>query len=134
MQNFSSELFISVLDSPFSYFSPQNTTVSQDRSGDGWSDMSHPSISSAQVNQPPPVVDEYILPVKRDTLYFEREPLVDHNIHRSGVSLYGRDPALSTLRPSGIHGGGPLLTQVRIVYISSFLSIRFLLDLVQVFN
>ncbi|KAF8728128.1 hypothetical protein HU200_018710 [Digitaria exilis] len=92
-------------------FEKTNTTVSQDRSGDGWSDMSHPSISSAQVNQPPPVIDEYILPVKRDHLYLEREPLVDHNIHRSGVSLYGRDPALSTLRPSGMHGG-PLLTQI----------------------
>ncbi|CAN6300106.1 unnamed protein product, partial [Urochloa humidicola] len=90
----------------------QNTTVSQDRSGDGWSDMSHPSIGPAQVNQPPSVVDEYILPVKRDSLYLEREPLVDHNIHRSGVSLYGRDPALSALRPSGMHGAGPLLTQI----------------------
>jgi len=93
-------------------FEKTNTTVSQDRSGDGWSDMSHPPIGSAQVNQPPPVVDEYILPAKRDTLYLEREPLVDHSIHRSGVSLYGRDPALSTLRPSGMHGAGPLLTQI----------------------
>ncbi|OEL32975.1 RNA-binding KH domain-containing protein PEPPER [Dichanthelium oligosanthes] len=93
-------------------FEKTNTTVSQDRSGDGWSDMSHPSIGSAQVHQPPLVVDEYILPVKRDPLYLEREPLVDHNIHRSGVSLYGRDPALSTLRPSGMHGAGPLLTQI----------------------
>ncbi|PAN48429.1 hypothetical protein PAHAL_9G381500 [Panicum hallii] len=92
-------------------FEKTNTAVSQDRSGDGWGDMSHPSIGSAQVNQPPLVVDEYILPVKRDTLYLEREPLVDHSIHRSGVSLYGRDPALSTLRPSGMHGAGPLLTQ-----------------------
>lgn len=78
--------------------------------------MSHPSIGSAQVNQPPPVVDEYILPVKRESLYLEREPLVDHNVHRSGVSLYGRDPALSSLRPSGMHGAGPLLTQVRIFF------------------
>ncbi|KAJ1296217.1 hypothetical protein BS78_01G282800 [Paspalum vaginatum] len=92
-------------------FEKTNTTVSQDRSGDGWSDMSHPPIGPAQVNQPPPAVDEYILPVKRESLYLEREPLVDHSIHRSGVSLYGRDPALSTLRPSGIHGAGQLLTQ-----------------------
>ncbi|CAL4915613.1 unnamed protein product [Urochloa decumbens] len=90
----------------------QNATVSQDRIGDGWSDMSHPSIGPAQVNQPPPLVDEYILPVKRDSLYLEREPLVDHSIQRSGVSLYGRDPALSALRPSGMHGAGPLLTQI----------------------
>ncbi|PUZ40070.1 hypothetical protein GQ55_9G394900 [Panicum hallii var. hallii] len=93
-------------------FEKTNTAVSQDRSSDGWGDMSHPSIGSAQVSQPPLVVDEYILPVKRDTLYLEREPLVDHSIHRSGVSLYGRDPALSTLRPSGMHGAGPLLTQI----------------------
>jgi poly(rC)-binding protein 3/4 len=85
--------------------------VSQDRSSDSWSDMSHHSIVPTQVNQPPSVV-EYILPVKRDSLYLEREPLADHSIHRSGVSLYGRDPALSTLRPSGIHGASPLLTQV----------------------
>ncbi|ONM63148.1 RNA-binding KH domain-containing protein PEPPER [Zea mays] len=91
-------------------FEKTNTAVSQDHNV-GWSDMSHPSIGSAQVNQPPSVVDEYILPVKRDTLYLERETLLDHNIHRSGVSLYGRDPALSTLRPPGIHGAGPLLTQ-----------------------
>jgi hypothetical protein len=49
-------------------------------------------------------------------LYLEREPLVEHNIHRSGVSLYGRDPALSALRPSGMHGAGPLLTQVSLAY------------------
>jgi poly(rC)-binding protein 3/4 len=63
--------------------------------------MSHHSIVPTQVNQPPSVV-EYILPVKRDSLYLEREPLADHSIHRSGVSLYGRDPALSILRPSGL--------------------------------
>jgi hypothetical protein len=118
----SSIIFSSLFSPPFF----QNTTVNQDRSSDGWSDMSHPPIGSAQVNQPPPVVDEYILPAKRDTLYLEREPLVDHSIHRSGVSLYGRDPALSTLQPSGMHGAGPLLTQVWIVFSSSFLSIRFL--------
>uniref|UniRef100_A0A0D9XMJ1 K Homology domain-containing protein n=1 Tax=Leersia perrieri TaxID=77586 RepID=A0A0D9XMJ1_9ORYZ len=96
-------------------FEKINATVTQERSTDAWNDMAHPSIVSAQVNQPPSVVDEYILPIKRDPLYLEREPLVDHNIHRSGVSLYGRDPALSTLRTSGIHGGGPggpLLTQI----------------------
>ncbi|KAL5231017.1 hypothetical protein ABZP36_029793 [Zizania latifolia] len=96
-------------------FEKTNATVTQDRSTDAWSDISHPSTVSAQVNQPPPVVDEYILPIKRDLLFLEREQLVDHNIHRSGVSLYGRDPALSTLRVSGIHGGGPggpLLTHI----------------------
>uniref|UniRef100_A0A804LNF9 K Homology domain-containing protein n=1 Tax=Zea mays TaxID=4577 RepID=A0A804LNF9_MAIZE len=92
-------------------FEKTNTTVSQDRNGDGWSDMSRPSIGSAQVNQLPSVLDDYILQVKRDPLYLERESLVDHNIHRSGVSLYGRDPALSTLRPSAVHGAGSLLTQ-----------------------
>ncbi|XP_052134297.1 RNA-binding KH domain-containing protein PEPPER [Oryza glaberrima] len=96
-------------------FEKTNATVTQDRSTDAWTDISHPSIVSAQINQPPPVVDEYILPMKRDPLFLEREPLIDHNIHRSGVSLYGRDPALSTLRTSGIHGGGPggpLLSQI----------------------
>ncbi|GJM91491.1 hypothetical protein PR202_ga07867 [Eleusine coracana subsp. coracana] len=98
-------------------FEKTNTTtvsMSQDRSTDNWSDMSHHSIVPAQVNQPPPAVDEYILPMKREPLYLEREPLADHSIHRSGVSLYGRDPALSTLRPSGIgiHGASPLLTQI----------------------
>nr|ACL54718.1 unknown [Zea mays] len=93
-------------------FEKTNTTVSQDRNGDGWSDMSRPSIGSAQVNQLPSVLDDYILQVKRDPLYLERESLVDHNIHRSGVSLYGRDPALSTLRPSAVHGAGSLLTQI----------------------
>jgi poly(rC)-binding protein 3/4 len=112
MVNFTSAPFVSFLIYHFYFFSlSQNTAVSQDHNV-GWSDMSHPSIGSAQVNQPPSVVDEYILPVKRDTLYLERETLLDHNIHRSGVSLYGRDPALSTLRPPGIHGAGPLLTQV----------------------
>ncbi|KAG8084393.1 hypothetical protein GUJ93_ZPchr0010g8247 [Zizania palustris] len=96
-------------------FEKTNATVTQDRSTDAWSDISRPSTVSAQVNHHPPVVDEYILPIKRDLLFLEREQLVDHNIHRSGVSLYGRDPALSTLRVSGIHGGGPggsLLTQI----------------------
>lgn len=90
----------------------QNAPVSQDRSAETWNDMPHHSIVSTQVNQQPEVRDEYVLPMKRDHLYLEREPLVEHNIHRSGVSLYGRDPALSALRPSGMHGAGPLLTQV----------------------
>ena len=74
--------------------------------------MPHHSIVSTQVNHQPEVRDEYVLPMQREHLYLEREPLVEHNIHRSGVSLYGRDPALSALRPSGMHGAGPLLTQV----------------------
>jgi hypothetical protein len=98
--------------------------VSQDHSSDSWSDMSHHSIVPVQVNQPSSVVDEYVLPVKREALYLEREPLADHNIHRSGVSLYGRDPALSTLRPSGIHGASSLLTQVWTIsaFYASFIS------------
>lgn len=105
--------------------------MSQDRSSDTWSDMSHHSVVPAQMNQPPSLVDEYILPMKRDPLYLEREPFGDHNIHRSGVSLYGRDPALSTLRPSGIHGASPLLTQVWTIsafYELSFVSVRCLLE------
>lgn len=93
-------------------FEKTNAPVSQDRSADTWADMPHHSIVSTQVNQQPEVRDEYILPMKREHLYLEREPLVDHNIHRSGVSLYGRDPALSALRPSGMHSVGPLLTQI----------------------
>ncbi|KAK1695983.1 hypothetical protein QYE76_012680 [Lolium multiflorum] len=93
-------------------FEKTNAPVSQDRSADTWSDMPHHSIVSAQVNHQPEVRDEYALPMKREHLYLEREPLVEHNIHRSGVSLYGRDPALSALRPSGMHGAGPLLTQI----------------------
>jgi hypothetical protein len=98
--------------------------VSQDRSSDSWSDMSHHSIVPVQVNQPSSVVDEYIRPVTREALYLEREPLADHNIHRSGVSLYGQDPALSTLRTSGIHGASPLLTQVWTIssFYASFIS------------
>ncbi|KAF6995400.1 hypothetical protein CFC21_011906 [Triticum aestivum] len=93
-------------------FEKTNAPVSQDRSAETWNDMPHHSIVSTQVNQQPEVRDEYVLPMKRDHLYLEREPLVEHNIHRSGVSLYGRDPALSALRPSGMHGAGPLLTQI----------------------
>lgn len=99
--------------------------MSQDRSADTWNDMPHHSIVSTQVNQQPEVRDEYVLPMKRDHLYLEREPLVEHNIHRSGVSLYGRDPALSALRPSGMHGAGPLLTQVCLAYVSACILFSF---------
>jgi hypothetical protein len=121
-----------VSDISFFLFFYQNAPVSQDRSADTWSDMPHHSIVSTQVNHQPEVRDEYVLPMKRDHLYLEREPMVEHNIHRSGVSLYGRDPALSALRPSGMHGAGPLLTQVSLAY--GFACILFSFQVVGLFS
>lgn len=51
--------------------------------------------------------------LKRDPLLFERDPLIDSQINRSGLSLYGQDPALSAVHPSGLgRATGALVTQI----------------------
>jgi hypothetical protein len=55
------------------------------------------------------------IPVKRETVFLDREPPVSAEVpSRTGLSLYGRDPALSSYS-SGLGravAGGPLVTQI----------------------
>nr|GEX25297.1 RNA-binding KH domain-containing protein PEPPER-like [Tanacetum cinerariifolium] len=61
---------------------------------------------------------DYALPMRRETLFLDREPPQRESLLTSqGLSLYGRDPALSTVLPTtrspGIaRTGGPFVTQI----------------------
>jgi hypothetical protein len=74
----------------------------------------HPQQSVISGADYPPIT------VKRDPLFLDREPPASAEVpSRSGVSLYGRDPALPSYS-SGLGravAGGPLVTQVNPVLI-----------------
>lgn len=55
------------------------------------------------------------IPMKREPVFLDREPPVGAEVpSRTGLSLYGRDPALSSYSsgPGRAVAGGPLVTQV----------------------
>lgn len=60
------------------------------------------------------ISSEYTPSVRRESLYLEREPQIESHFRYSGISLYGQDPALSTIRSSSGLGrpSGPIVTQV----------------------
>ncbi|KAK1420876.1 hypothetical protein QVD17_22807 [Tagetes erecta] len=55
---------------------------------------------------------DYTLPMRRETLFADREPQQSH-LTSHGLSLYGRDPGLTTtLSPAIPRTGGPVVTQI----------------------
>ncbi|XP_072957170.1 RNA-binding KH domain-containing protein PEPPER [Typha angustifolia] len=88
-----------------------NSTATQEHVGDAWSDRTQSTVHPAQQSM---IGNEYSRPAKRDSLYLEREPQLDSQISsRTGLSLYGQDPALSGLRSSGVgRAPGALVTQI----------------------
>lgn len=46
-------------------------------------------------------------------MFLEREPQLESRYRLSGISIYGQDPALSTIRSSALgRASGPIVTQV----------------------
>lgn len=65
---------------------------------------------------------DYSLPMRRETLFLDREPQREPQLTSHGLSLYGRDPGLglpTTRSPAIARTGGPIVTQVR-GHISSY--------------
>nr|XP_043621286.1 RNA-binding KH domain-containing protein PEPPER-like [Erigeron canadensis] len=56
---------------------------------------------------------DYSLPLRRETLFPDRELQRESHLTSHGLSLYGRDPGLSTTRSPAIpRTGGPIVTQM----------------------
>lgn len=64
---------------------------------------------------------DFSLPLRRETLFLDREPQRESLLTSHGLSLYGRDPGLATTRSPALvpRTGGPIVTQVTTL-ISSF--------------
>ncbi|KAD3068142.1 hypothetical protein R6Q59_017910 [Mikania micrantha] len=56
---------------------------------------------------------DFSLPMRRETLFAEREPQRESHLTSHGLSLYGRDPGLTAaLSPALPRTGGPVVTQI----------------------
>ncbi|KAK9755326.1 hypothetical protein RND81_01G018100 [Saponaria officinalis] len=86
-----------------------NDTISQDRPADAWADKT-PNLTSTTLSQTL-TDDDISLPYKRE-YYFDREPDLESKLTRSGVSLYGSDPAIGSLHSTGLtRSAAPIVTQ-----------------------
>lgn len=81
-----------------------------------WADKSslHAATQSA-------ISTEYTPSTRRESLFLEREPQLESRYRLSGISIYGQDPALSTIRSSALgRASGPIVTQVSGFYRSLY--------------
>ncbi|MQL87384.1 hypothetical protein Taro_019904 [Colocasia esculenta] len=74
-----------------SQYNPAVSSTAQD-----WVEKTPSLMQKSQTR----ISGDYPSQLKRDSLFFDREPQVDSQIQRSGVSLYGQDPVVSGLRSS----------------------------------
>lgn len=90
-------------------FSQYTAAISQDRA-DALADKPQ---SLAQNTTSQTLIDtDHSLSFKRES-YFDREAELDMKFPRSAVSLYGSDPALSSLHSTGLNRAAPpIVTQV----------------------
>lgn len=82
-----------------------------------WADKSslHAATQSA-------ISTEYTPSTRRESLFLEREPQLESRYRLSGISIYGQDPALSTMRSSALgRASGPIVTQVSGFYRSLYI-------------
>ncbi|XP_024981434.1 RNA-binding KH domain-containing protein PEPPER-like isoform X2 [Cynara cardunculus var. scolymus] len=85
-----------------------NATATQERQVEPWAETSMLHTSSH-----PRVGGDYPLPMKRESLFANREPQRESQFSSSRLSFYGRDPGLSTTRSPALGGtSGPFVTQV----------------------
>lgn len=87
-----------------------NATISQDRTADAREDKAQ---SLAQNTSSQTLISaDHSLQLKRES-YLDREAELDMKFPRSAVSLYGSDPALSSLHSTGLsRAAAPIITQV----------------------
>ncbi|XP_021744093.1 RNA-binding KH domain-containing protein PEPPER-like [Chenopodium quinoa] len=84
-------------------------TISQDRTADALEDKSQ---SLAKTTSSQSLIADHSLSLKRES-YYDREAELDMKFPRSAVSLYGSDPALSSLHSTGLtRAAAPIITQV----------------------
>ena len=88
---------------------------------DAWADKAQSLVHASQ----PVIGSDYAPSLKRESLFLDRESQLDPQIPRSGLSLYGQDPALSGLRSSTLGRGGALVTQVHFILYIFFLIFNF---------
>ncbi|KAL3534867.1 hypothetical protein ACH5RR_003328 [Cinchona calisaya] len=83
-----------------------NAPVTQERTVESWSEkpLLHNSLQSG--------IGDYSLPAKIDSSFFDRESCLESQVP-SSLLLYGQDPAVSGVRPSGFgRSSGQFVTQV----------------------
>ncbi|CAL9038415.1 unnamed protein product [Musa banksii] len=83
-----------------------NTPVTQDRPVDTWGENTQSYSHGVQQSA---IGNDYGLPLKRDSFFIDRESQLDSQIPRSGLALYGQDPAVSGLRSSALGRTGSAL-------------------------
>ncbi|URE30833.1 KH domain [Musa troglodytarum] len=83
-----------------------NTPVTQDRPVDTWGENTQSYSHGVQQSA---IGNDYGLPLKRDSFFLDRESQLDSQIPRSGLALYGQDPAVSGLRSSALGRTGSAL-------------------------
>ncbi|KAF3633594.1 RNA-binding KH domain-containing protein PEPPER [Capsicum annuum] len=109
-----------------------NTPAGQERETEPWSERTMLNTSRPGLGDYPPLsglgdypprsgLGDYPPPIKRDTLFSDRESQLD-SLHStrlslygqdSGLSLYGQDPGLSGTRTSGLgRAGNSVITQI----------------------
>ncbi|KAF5461699.1 hypothetical protein F2P56_017775, partial [Juglans regia] len=84
--------------------------ISQDRGVDVWFDKSslHAASQTAITTDYPRSVN-----AKRDSVFYDLEPLLESQLPSLGRSLYGQDPRFSGIHSSGIsRAGAPIVTQI----------------------
>ncbi|KAG8651765.1 RNA-binding KH domain-containing protein PEPPER isoform X2 [Manihot esculenta] len=85
-----------------------NALISQERQAEMWSDKSllHANAQGGSDT-------DYPLSAKRESLFFEVETPFESQIPPSRISLYGQDPAVTSIRSSVLNrASGPVVTQV----------------------
>lgn len=83
---------------------------------DAWADKAQSLIHASQQ---PVIGSDYAPSSKWESLFLDHESQLDPQIRRSGLSLYGQDPALPGLRSSALGRSGALVTQVHFILYTS---------------
>lgn len=78
----------------------------QDRSVDAWGENTRSMSHTVQQSS---ICNDYGLPLKHDSFFYDHEPQLDSQIPRSGLALYGQDPAVPGLRSSALGRSGSAL-------------------------
>lgn len=88
--------------------------ISQERQPDTWADKSLLHTGGGT---------NYPLTTTRESLFLNRETQLESQLPSSGLSIYGQEASLSSLRSSGLgRPGAPIVTQVGLSCCFTFLA------------